>query len=47
MDLIRRMIETGCVGKDPKLCRSWRVHWDYQVFKALECQYQRGFQTLE
>ena len=29
MEYIRRIVEAGCMGKDPKLCRSWRVHWDF------------------
>ena len=47
MEYIRRIVEAGCMGKDPKLCRSWRVHWDFQIYKVLEYQYQKGFETLE
>lgn len=23
-----RVVETGCEGKDAKLCKPWRTHWD-------------------
>lgn len=26
--------------------RSWRLHWDHQLYKALEHQYQLGLQNL-
>ncbi|XP_075742036.1 dynein cytoplasmic heavy chain beethoven [Rhipicephalus microplus] len=26
--------------------RPWRAHWDRQLYKALECQYLRGLETL-
>jgi len=26
--------------------KSWRMHWDYQLYKALEHQYQLGLQSL-
>ena len=26
--------------------RSWRVHWDHQLYKALEHQYQLGLEAL-
>lgn len=26
--------------------RSWRLHWDHQLYKALEFQYQSGLQNL-
>ena len=26
--------------------RSWRLHWDHQVYKALEHQYQLGLESL-
>ena len=25
---------------------AWRVHWDHQLYKALEYQYHRGLETL-
>ena len=28
------------------LQQAWRVHWDYQLYKALEYQYHRGLETL-
>jgi dynein heavy chain 2 len=29
-----------------ELQSAWRVHWDYQLYKALEYQYHRGLETL-
>lgn len=26
--------------------KSWRVHWDHQIYKALEHQYQLGLEAL-
>lgn len=26
--------------------RSWRLHWDHQLYKALEYQYQLGLENL-
>lgn len=26
--------------------QAWRTHWDYQLYKALEHQYQRGLESL-
>ena len=26
--------------------RSWRLHWDHQLYKALEHQYQLGLEAL-
>eukprot|EP00756_Hemistasia_phaeocysticola_P023549 Hpha_TRINITY_DN15900_c0_g17::TRINITY_DN15900_c0_g17_i1::g.73779::m.73779/K10414/DYNC2H, DNCH2; dynein heavy chain 2, cytosolic len=31
---------------DFKFMEPWRRHWDFQVYKALEHQYQRGLETL-
>eukprot|EP00828_Plagiopyla_frontata_P016361 TRINITY_DN2149_c0_g1_i9.p2 TRINITY_DN2149_c0_g1~~TRINITY_DN2149_c0_g1_i9.p2 ORF type:complete len:1025 (+),score=167.76 TRINITY_DN2149_c0_g1_i9:246-3320(+) len=46
MERIRRMIEQGTAGRDQNLCRIWKVHWDYQLYKALETQYQKGLLSL-
>ena len=46
LDLIRKTIEVGTAGRDPKLCRPWRIHWDFQLYKALEHQYQLGLLNI-
>ena len=33
-------------GFDPKGMKAWRVHWDRQLYKALEHQYQMGLEAL-
>ncbi|XP_049522370.1 LOW QUALITY PROTEIN: cytoplasmic dynein 2 heavy chain 1-like [Dermacentor silvarum] len=32
--------------ESPEQVRPWRAHWDRQLYKALECQYLRGLETL-
>ena len=26
--------------------KPWREHWDYQLFKVMECQYRMGLESL-
>ncbi len=26
--------------------KAWRTHWDYQLYKILELQYQKGLENL-
>jgi dynein heavy chain 2 len=33
-------------GYNPSNMRSWRLHWDHQLYKALEHQYQLGLERL-
>lgn len=42
----RRLIESVVMSKDPKLCRTWRTHWDFQLYKIMEFQYQSGLLSL-
>jgi dynein heavy chain 2 len=45
-DSIGRIIESMTTSKDPPLLKKWKVHWDFQIFKALELQYKFGLQSL-
>ncbi|EGR34149.1 hypothetical protein IMG5_022750, partial [Ichthyophthirius multifiliis] len=47
LEQMKRIIDTGCQGKDPSICRFWRTNWDFQIYKALEYQYQKGLQLLD
>ena len=33
-------------GFHPANMRSWKLHWDHQLYKALEHQYQLGLEAL-
>jgi dynein heavy chain 2 len=33
-------------GYREELMRDWRIHWDYQLYKALEYQYRLGLECL-
>ena len=33
-------------GFNPANMRSWKLHWDHQLYKALEHQYQLGLEAL-
>ena len=33
-------------GFNPDNMRPWRLHWDHQLYKALEHQYQLGLEAL-
>lgn len=33
-------------GFSPDSQRAWRQHWDYQIYKALNCQYSRGLHDV-
>ncbi|KAH9247140.1 hypothetical protein BASA81_015283 [Batrachochytrium salamandrivorans] len=44
---IRKIIDTiQDGGIKPELTLTWRNHWDYQLYKALEYQYQVGLESL-
>ncbi|EGR34655.1 hypothetical protein IMG5_004580 [Ichthyophthirius multifiliis] len=43
----QKTLESGCLGKDQAKCKQWKINWDCQLYKALEHQYQRGFQLLD
>lgn len=44
---IKKSIDNECNNRDPKNCKQWKIHWDFQFYKALEHQYQRGLQMLD
>ena len=46
IDKIKGTIESVALGRDPKLVKKWRMHWDYQLYKVLEYQYQKGLDNL-
>ena len=46
LEQARRLIEITVQSRDPKLCRTWKTHWDYQLYKILEFQYQSGLVSL-
>lgn len=33
-------------GFNPANMRPWRLHWDHQLYKSLEHQYQLGMEAL-
>jgi len=33
-------------GFNPSNMRPWRLHWDHQLYKSLEHQYQLGLEAL-
>ena len=46
IDKIRETIDQVARGRDPSVCKKWRMHWDYQLFKVFEYQYQKGLDML-
>jgi dynein heavy chain 2 len=46
LEKIRKIIDSATRDKDPRACKIWRTHWDYQLYKALEHQYQMGLELL-
>ena len=36
---MKRVIETVTKTRDPKMCKLWLSHLNYQLYKALEFQY--------
>ena len=43
---MRRIIETVTKPRTPKICQLWLKHLNYQLYKALEHQYQMGLESL-
>lgn len=46
MDIRHMMASLVQEGFNPSNMRSWKLHWDYQLYKALEHQYQMGLESL-
>ena len=46
MDIRHMMASLIQEGFNPSNMRSWRLHWDHQLYKALEHQYQMGLESL-
>lgn len=46
LDTMRKEIDHACQGKNVKNAKTWRVHLDYQLYKALEYQYKMGLESL-
>ncbi len=46
MDVRHMMASLIQEGFNPSNMRSWRLHWDHQLYKALEHQYQMGLESL-
>ncbi|KAJ3309792.1 Cytoplasmic dynein 2 heavy chain 1 [Boothiomyces sp. JEL0838] len=46
LNSIRQILNTVQEKTKPELTLSWRNHIDYQLYKALEAQYQVGLETL-
>lgn len=42
LDAIRKVIENTCANKEERKVRLWKIHWDHQIYKALETQYKIG-----
>ena len=43
---MRRIIDTVTKVRTPKMCQMWLKHLNYQMYKALEHQYQMGLESL-
>jgi dynein heavy chain 2, cytosolic len=43
---IKLMIDSMQINDSEKLKQSWKIHIDYQIFKALEYQYSVGLEKL-
>ena len=43
---IRKIIETVTRSRPPEYCKLWLTHLNYQLYKALEHQYQMGLESL-
>lgn len=46
MDIRHMMAGLIQEGFNPANMRAWRLHWDHQLYKALEHQYQMGLESL-
>ena len=43
---IRKVVEGVTKTRAPEQCKLWITHLNYQLFKALEHQYQMGLESL-
>ncbi len=43
---LRKMIESTTNTRAPEMCKLWITHLNYQLYKALEHQYQMGLESL-
>ena len=43
---MRKIIESVTRQRPPEYCRLWLTHLNYQLYKALEHQYQMGLESL-
>lgn len=43
---MRRIIDTVTKVRTPAMCKLWLKHLNYQLYKALEHQYQMGLESL-
>ena len=43
---MKRIIETVTKSRSPEMCKLWLAHLNYQLYKALEFQYQMGLESL-
>ena len=43
---MKRIIETVTKSRSPEMCKLWLAHLNYQLYKALEVQYQMGLESL-
>eukprot|EP00049_Salpingoeca_infusionum_P001770 m.50835 g.50835 ORF g.50835 m.50835 type:complete len:4155 (+) comp11193_c0_seq1:125-12589(+) len=41
-----QIAQLSAQGFTPEAMRPWLVHWDHQIFKALEVQYKSGLESL-
>lgn len=46
LNKIRKIIDSVTKQRQPELCKLWLTHLNYQLFKALEHQYQMGLESL-
>ncbi|XP_065833043.1 cytoplasmic dynein 2 heavy chain 1-like isoform X2 [Oscarella lobularis] len=46
LDIRQIMASLVQQGFDPSCMKLWKSHWDHQLYKALEHQYQMGLETL-
>ena len=43
---MKTIIDTVTKQRSPDMCKLWLTHLNYQLFKALEFQYQMGLESL-
>ena len=46
LDKVRSIVHAVSGGREERETHKWRKHWDYQLYKVLEHQYQLGLETL-